>query len=143
MQDYEFERWFRLLRFANHYGFGSLWWLDEEYLKQSYPGYDQNSQRQGHPGLSLRKGELKRLDDVIPMLIGSSRKRGPAFEVSDVVNEQPTYFRALRPLQVLPKDFLAKEGGEPALQRNVRKPKLNPAEKEKLKKFIFRWSHQI
>ncbi|MFA6929691.1 MAG: hypothetical protein WCT05_05145 [Lentisphaeria bacterium] len=140
MQDYELERWLRLLCFANHYHFGSLWHLRESLLKQRYFGYDQYSTRSGHPGVSINRRNVCSLQDTVQMLIGSSRKLGRACVVTGVFknnpNEKKTYFQVLRPVSVLPEHFFSHDGMEAEVERNDFKSHLNKTEYAELEKMF-------
>jgi hypothetical protein len=140
MQDYEKERWFRLLSFADHYHFGSLWYLRETLLKRRFVGYDANSTRIGHPGVSISQNRFGSLQDTVKMLIGSSRRRGRAFTATGVFPNSPpeakTYFQTMRPVSVLPEDFFPQDGAAPEVMRNDHKPHLTETEKAGLKKML-------
>lgn len=140
MREYELERWFRLLCFADHYHFGSLWHLREGLLKRRYPGYDQHSTRCGHPAVSINQQRLNSLRDSILMLIGSSRNFGRSVAVKGVFRHSPpekkTYFKVLRPVSLLPEHFFPRGDLEPEVQRNDFKPRLNNEECAELEKKI-------
>lgn len=140
MQDYEMERWFRLLCFADHYHFGSLWHLRETLLKRRVFGYDATSTRSGHPGLSINRSRLGTLQNTVRMLIGSSRKRSRAFAVTGVFPNNPpgkmTFFQTLRPVSVLPEHFFPQDGAAAEVERNDFKPQLTATECAELKKML-------
>ena len=74
---------------------GTLWIAKEDLLKKRVSYYDQNSTRKGHPVLSLRQNRIIG-NEKIPMLIGSSRKRGFDFRVTQVFgDEKETWFGSL------------------------------------------------
>jgi len=56
---------------------GAVWWVNEEILKERLPHYDQDSTRDGHPCVSLRRGSAQSLFDMVPMLFGTSGNQGP------------------------------------------------------------------
>ena len=142
MQDYEMERWFRLLSFADHYRFGSLWYLRETLLKRRLLGYDAKSTRIGHPAVSISHARLHSLQDTVQMLIGSSRPRYGSFAVTGIFPNNPpekkTFFQTLRPVSVLPEAFFPQDGAAPEVERNAYKPHLTETESAGLKKILTR-----
>jgi hypothetical protein len=56
---------------------GAVWWVNEGILKERLPRYDQDSTRDGHPCVSLLKGQAQSLFEIVPMLFGTSGSNGP------------------------------------------------------------------
>ena len=73
----ERERLLALLAKCLDVGFGTLWWIREDLLKDFVSEYDQTSDRVGHPGLSLRQAPIRGLYEIVPLLHGTSGNRGP------------------------------------------------------------------
>lgn len=54
---------------------GSLWWGANDLVKEREPTFNQMDAHRSHPLLSLRKEELTRRADAVPMLMGTSGTR--------------------------------------------------------------------
>ena len=57
--------------------FGTVWWVREEVWQEQMVGYDQNSERACHPGVSLRVKPATGLADRVPLLHGTTSAAGP------------------------------------------------------------------
>lgn len=140
MHAHELLLWQRLFSFADHYHFGTLWFLRESLLKRDYPGYDQRSTRAGHPGLSINLRKVRGLQDTVRMLIGTSWPKGPSLVAKNVMPRQKadkvTYFNVMRPVAVSPKAFFNPRWQTPEVSRNDFKPRLTAAEEERLRQML-------
>lgn len=81
---------------------GTLWRVEESVWMRNVKDYV-DSGRKCHVGLSIRKRPLQSVADMIPMLIGTSRRGShSAFHATgcfDDSDDQATFFR-LRPFQI-------------------------------------------
>ena len=89
------DRLLRLLNTCYNYTLGTLWCVNEELWKERIDGYDLNSTRKFHFGLSVRKRPLLSLE-MIPMLHGTSRGSRSSVAIKDCSHnngkEYVTYF---------------------------------------------------
>ncbi|NMA44962.1 MAG: hypothetical protein GX945_00215 [Lentisphaerae bacterium] len=144
MEEYEQERWMRLFTFGINCSFGTLWYIREDLLKRAMSGYDQQSTRKAHPGVSINRAAPTGLRDVVSMLVGTSKVRGYGcfFSTTGISpNAEPekrTYFNILRPVRVQPYDFLNTREAPADIERNTHKPSLTAKECKKLKTMINR-----
>ncbi len=79
--------------------FGSLWFVPEQLWKTAHKrcDYDQNSDRTGHPGCSLRR--MNSTLGPVPLLHGTSRSSGKTVTVKNVLGDaHTTYFGSLPPV---------------------------------------------
>ncbi len=77
------KRMFSMMQFSPRHrcDFGSLWWVDESVWKENVQGYDQQSNRDSHPGLSILREVLATPFEKVPMLYGGSKKGGQGVRV--------------------------------------------------------------
>ena len=83
---------------------GALWWCSNDRIKERSQAFNQQDDHQGHPLLSLRKGEVTDRSDGVPMLVGTtggwmgnSRKRR-CIEIVGMTRNDPdhrTYFGSI------------------------------------------------
>lgn len=107
---------------------GTLWWIDEELWKQKIGfGYAQRSTRKAHPGLSIRQSPVATPFERVPMLHGTSSRKGPVKACGlSRDNERVTYFGRIRPVRMGLGSFLRD------IHKNVYKPELTDEEKAEL-----------
>lgn len=68
----------RLLGMALDVSLGTVWRVREHLWMQTFGrGYDQNSTRLWHPGVSLRQTPPAALYEMVPMLHGTTDEQGP------------------------------------------------------------------
>jgi hypothetical protein len=126
--------------------FGTLWWIREDLWKKLLRDYDQNSQRIGHPGLSIRKSAPESVDAVIPMLHG--RSTSDPLRIEDVSPGKPSFFGHLSPALIpLPYFYrhdpdANREDPEAAwwelrsATANFHKPRVTEEEEERVEAFL-------
>lgn len=92
---------------------GTLWRVEEPVWIRNIANYV-DKDRTCHVGLSIRKRPVRSVTDMIPMLIGTSR-RGPAsaFHATGCFGDpsKPTTFFRLRPFQIPLSDAYDKQRG--------------------------------
>ncbi len=92
--------------------FGSVWRIREGIWKEKFlqqgQRYDWNSNRQWHPGVSLRTAPLTSLHEYVPMLHGSSGDHGPVVVrglSQELADDHATSFGTIvRPARISVKD---------------------------------------
>ncbi|MGI6393660.1 MAG: hypothetical protein ACOX2F_02840 [bacterium] len=97
----------KLVNFFNalfNYSVGTLWFIKEELIKTRVQDYDPNSDRVGHPAVSIRKTLLISLEKI-PMLTGSSKNRGNNFLVKGIFHENSENWFGSCLVPLLVKDF--------------------------------------
>ena len=57
--------------------FGTVWWVREDVWQEQLAGYDQDSERMAHPGVSLRVKPATGLGEAVPLLHGTTSTAGP------------------------------------------------------------------
>ena len=140
MEASEEKRWLVLFNFGIDCHLGTLWFLKESLLKRTVAGYDQRSTRRAHPGLSVNRRTPSSLQDVVSMLIGTSKARSRCFAACDIMaKSEPgrrTYFSILRPVPVRPLNFCNTRQWRAEVERNLHKPKLTSEETQELTRFL-------
>ncbi|MCC5848945.1 MAG: hypothetical protein JJU29_12735 [Verrucomicrobia bacterium] len=133
------ERWSRLLLTLLPLDFGTCWWVKEKIWKEKIRNYDQNSDREGHPGLCIRQSRgLKTLKSLVPMLHGSStHKVGyPVWGISPK-KDKATWFGHVHTTCISLGRFREKDNqGDMMIQLNRLKPRLDDPEAEGLRQFL-------
>lgn len=93
-----FERRMNAVCQLMNFGFGSLWTVGENIWKAKLrpQGYDENSNRVGHPGICVEENRAEVRESVY-MLYGTSNKSEPAYALMNFYNEgamehHKTYF---------------------------------------------------
>ena len=66
------DRGFEAAKLMMPYQFGSLWWGRDDLIKKAQITFTRRPDRIGHPLLSVKRGEFKSRNDMIPMLVGTS-----------------------------------------------------------------------
>lgn len=124
------ERRFHALDFLLDYSKGTLWWVSNKIWNAVIPGFVWKKGNESHPGLSIARRKASGLYSVVPMLIGTSKRRcgrARCLEVRNISPEgaahhdAPTYFDALRPRMLRFNEF----GRADAVSKNVYKPRLD------------------
>jgi len=124
------QRIFDLFKFLpNRFGFGSLWWVDEELWKEKIPRYDSQSTRKAHPGLSIRQTPLVSPYEAIPFLHGTSKKGGKSIMVHGLSKDEnhTSYFGRIKSPIFIGLEFVLKK-----VHPNKKKPQLNHDEQKAL-----------
>ena len=118
-----------------NYLIGTLWIAKETLLKERIFFWDKESDRKGHPVLSIA---LKKIigNEKIPMLIGTSKKHSAGFYATKVYNnEKKTWFGSLG--QFNAGDFKGSLKTR-RISRNEYKPELNTYEMNLLKEWMIK-----
>jgi hypothetical protein len=128
-------RWEALARAVMDYSRGTLWWVDETLWKEILFAYDRQSDRQGHPGLSIRNRPIQGLFDQIPMLHGCSK--GGGVKVTGLDKRSPDRTTHFGPLVgPVPVAETVPLGGAARVQSNRHKPRLTDWEAQRLEAYL-------
>lgn len=139
------ERVLELLKALLDISRGTLWFVKDQLWEKAIPDFV--VKRKGHAGLSLGMQKVESLQDMMPMLIGTSKTGGSAFYATGVFawekHPRRTYFSAIRPClqtsyrtaapKLGVKDFL---GQDPLVERNHDKPSLDGEEMGRFEEFL-------
>ncbi len=101
------ERFISVFNALYDYSIGTLWRIREDLLKERVRGYDQNSDRHDHAGMSINRFRLTSRERI-PMLIGRSNPRGGNLKIKGIFPSRDadaiTYFgNTFAPIE--PTDF--------------------------------------
>ena len=137
--------------FLVDYKVGTLWKVREDLWKEKRVDYDQNSDREWHPALSIKRTKICDSLEAIPLLHGTSRgsKRTSVIIKGITKEEGPdkkTYFgRIIAPMimadftdAVKTDKLIGKEFDIKRIVRNSHKPKIDDEEKKQLEKWLTR-----
>lgn len=123
------ERFLNLMLLCADMSRGTLWRVEEPVWIRNIANYV-DKDRTYHVGLSIRKRPVRSVADMIPMLIGTSR-RGPAsaFQATGCFGDpdKPTTFFRLRPFQIPLSDAYEEKRGV-MIKPNPPKRRLDPDE---------------
>ena len=110
--------------------FGSLWWVDEQVWKERVGGYDKQSTKRGHPGVSLRRVPVRDSMEIVPLLHGTSGSAGPvvARGLSPDEDKGPNFPTSFGRLVIPAPLALDEMSGRSRVKPNNWKPRLNQAE---------------
>ena len=102
------KRIFNLFHFLpDRFGFGSLWWVEENLWKTTIKKYDMHSMRKNHPGLSVRRIPPASPYETVPLLHGTSnRTKGVQVRGLSGDRDKITYFGKIRPVPISLESFL-------------------------------------
>ena len=118
---------------------GTLWLVKEPVWIRNIKHYV-DSGRKGHLGLSIRNRPCQTIVDMLPLLIGTSKRKGSqseSFAVSNCFDDQSkktTFFR-LRPYQIPFSDAYDNEVGA-MIKPNPHKRRLTASELAELNRFL-------
>lgn len=135
------ERRFRALDALLDYSKGTLWWVTNRIWAQVIPEFVWKRGAKSHPGLSIVTEKAQGVHDVVPMLIGTSRRHGSRRTTLTVRHispidtahyDFPTYFSPLRPCRVEFDEFGRAEG----VTVNSPKPRLDSDEMRRLDEIL-------
>ena len=150
MNDVYRQRWELLLTTCFDMGRGTLWQVREDLWKQHLKIH-YNSNRVWHPGLSLMKRKLGSIREYVPMLHGTTDKRGPVVVkgiTTDKGEDHTTSFgRIIRPTPLpatamipvgstkkeLPKTNTLRTRG---ISQNIHKPRITDKEMKELNNWL-------
>lgn len=129
------ERRFKALDFLLDYSKGTLWWVKDRLWKEADPRFV--VKRNGHPGLSVCRRHASGLYDIVPMLIGTTKKYDPCVKVKNLddpaeAGERTTHFAVLRPKRLRFNDFGSAKGIYP----NDYKPRIDLDEMNQLDELL-------
>lgn len=149
---------FKILNALFTYCEGTLWYVREELTKERADVYDQNSDRIGHPFVSIRKKPIVG-NEKIPMVIGSHKKRRKNdFMVHDVMYSKSVTWFGSKIIPFKADDFLSKTKiattkknrsnkliteRKPIIEKNPRKSKLDSSEMKLLKEWKKKEGYKI
>lgn len=125
------ERRFKALDFLLDYSKGTLWRVKDQIWDKVIEGFVMK--RKEHPGLSIGREKVASLYDIIPMLIGTSKRHGKSLMVRDFYEDSAssgkvTYFSVLRPYPIRFSEF----GSSERVIQNSAKPRLDDNEMKQL-----------
>ena len=128
------ERFLKMMLLCADMSRGTLWRVQEPVWIRNVANYVDGGRR-CHVGLSIRKRPVRSVADMVPMLIGTS-KRGPsaAFYAEGCFGERSkrrTFFR-LRPFQIPLADAYDAKRGAVLVEPNPHKRRLTPPELARL-----------
>lgn len=126
-------RFLQAVFFLNNPVLGSLWWVSNKIWKLNPDFILKENQNNGrHPGVSILKNS-KGYSEVIPMLMGTSRKDGKTipFKMDDE-QDRFSHYGSLRPVYC-PLTCFSEAS---MIMRNQPKSHLSLSDCEKLEKFV-------
>lgn len=135
------ERRFQALGALLDYSKGTLWWVSNRIWNEVIEGFVWKKGNDSHPGLSIAQKKAEAVHDVIPMLIGTSRRRGGRRTTLAVGHispkgtphwDSPTFFSPLRPCRVDFDEFGRADG----VHENSAKRRLEPDEMQRLDEIL-------